>query len=205
MIKFDRFLFNSLFGLVIPILCFLIFWWSSLLFTNDDKYIIIAAPTGFGVGLMISLFLKLTRKPDIYRLSKPILIMIYLFYNVGMFGFFMGVPVFHLILGVIAGFYWTKRLIHHNAAIVYKAEINRISRFTSIVIGFVCLFSAIFALISKSTPSDLKQMFHLPFDISQPLLISLIITGGLFLIFAQYFFTQITMKKILKINNINVC
>lgn len=203
-IKFDRFLFNILFGLVIPILCFLIFWWSSLLFTNDNKVITIAAFSGLGIGLMISFFLKLTRKTNIYSLSMPILIMVYLFYNAGMFGFFMGVPIFHLILGVIAGFYWTKRLIYHNSTIDYKAEIYRISRFTSIIIGFVCLFSAIFALISKSTFYDLKYMLHLPFDISQTLLISFIIIGGLFLILSQYWLTKITMIKILEINNINV-
>lgn len=199
MIRFDRLLFNCLFGLVTPILCFLIFWWSSLLFTNNNKVIIIAAFSGLGIGLMISLYLKSTRKTDIYSLSTPILTMVYFFYNFGMFGFFMGVPVFHLILGVIAGFYWAKRLIYHNAVEDFKAEVIRISKFTSIVVGFVCLFSAIFALTSKSTASDLKQMLHLPFDISQSLLISFIITGGLFLVFSQYWLTKVTMIKILTI------
>ena len=204
MIRFDKFLFNVLFGLVIPILCLVIFWWSSLLFTGDNKVIIIISLLGLGIGFMISLFLKLTLRPDIYKLSKPTLIMIYLFYNTGMFGFFMGIPIFNLVLGVIAGFYWAKRLIYFNEETDYKTEIHRISRFTSIVIGIVCLFSSTFALISKSTPYDLKLMLHLPFDISQPLLISFIITGGMCLIIAQYFLVKATMIKTLKINNITV-
>ena len=203
MIKFERFLFNCLFGVVIPILCFLIFWWSSLLFTSDQKYIIFAAITGIVAGLIISFIIKLTRKPDVFRLSKPILIITYLFYNAGIFGFFMGIPLFNLIWGPIAGFYWVKRLIYNNNAVDFKAEINRLSVFTSIVTGFVCLFSAIFALLSESTPDDLKMMLHLHFDLSQPLLISLIIAGGLFLIFSQYLLTRITMIIILKINKIN--
>jgi hypothetical protein len=198
-----RFFFNCLFGSVIPILCFLIFWWSSLLFTNDNKFISIAAFSGSGIGIMISLYLKLTLKTDIYSLSTPVLIMVYLFYSFGMFGFFMGVPIFHLFLGIVAGFYWTQRLIYNNSTTNYKSEILKISIFTSIVIGFVCLFSAIFALLSKSTPDDLKHMLHLSFDISQSMLVSFIITGGMFLILSQYWLTKVTMIMILKRNNIN--
>lgn len=204
MIRFERFLFNCLFGLVIPIVCSLVFWWSSLLFTGNNMVIMIAAISGLGIGLMISMYLKLTLKTDIYNLSMPVLIVVYLFYNFCMFGFFMGMPIFHLFLGVIAGFYWTKRLIYHNNTIDYKAEVLRISRFTSIVVGFVCLFSAIIALISKSTHSDLKRMLHLPFDISPLILISFIIIGGIFLILSQYWLTKVTMIIILKKNNINI-
>lgn len=204
MIRFERFLFNCLFGLVMPIVCFLIFWWSSLLFTNNENFIMIAAISGLGIGLIISLYLKLTLKPEIYSLKMPILIVVYLFYNFGMFGFFMGVPIFHLFLGVIAGFYWTKRLIYHNNMTDYKAEVLRISRFTSIVIGFVCLFSAIIALSSKSTPYDLKHMLHLQFDISQSILISFIIIGGVLLILTQYWLTKVTTIMILKKNNISL-
>jgi len=164
-------------------------------------FISIAAFLGLGIGIVISLHLKMTLKTDIYSLSTPILIMIYLFYNFGMFGFFMGVPVFHLFLGIVAGFYWTQRLIYQNSTIDYKSEISRISIFTSIIVGFVCLFSAIFALLSKSTPYDLKHMFHLSFDISQSILICFIIIGGAVLILSQYWLTKATMILILKRNN----
>jgi hypothetical protein len=198
MIRFDRVIFNVLFGLIIPVLCFMIFWWGSLVFTDETRIVIIATLSGLCVGIIISLLIKYIYKPDIYRLSVPVLILIYLFYSAGSFGFFMGMPVFNLVPGVIAGFYWAKRLIYNKEATDYKGEIRRISGFTSIVIGIVCLFSAAIALISKSTPEDLKGMLHLPFDISQPLLISIILTGGLFLIFAQYFLTRITMQQTLK-------
>jgi hypothetical protein len=121
-----------------------------------------------------------------------------------MFGFFMGLPFFHPGLGVIAGYYWAKRLSHHVGKVDTKVEIKRVSGFTATVIGFVCLFSTIIALMSKSSASEIKHMLHLPFEISQSLLIFPIIIGGLFLIFAQYFLTRITMIKILKMNNIKV-
>ncbi|MCJ7449665.1 MAG: hypothetical protein MUO72_18465 [Bacteroidales bacterium] len=195
MIKFERLLFNVLFGSVIPILFFMIFWWSSLLFTEDNGIIMITSLSGLCLGIVISLLIKFTRKPDIYRLSGPVLILIYLFYNAGIFGMFMGMPVFNLIPGMIAGFYWTKRLIHSNETTDLKNKIHRTSSFTAIVIGFVCLFSAAIALISESTPGDLKRMLHLPFNISQLLLIVVIITGGLFLIIIQYFLTKVIMQR----------
>jgi hypothetical protein len=202
--QFDQVLFNTLFGSVLPILFFLIFWWSSLLFTDEERTIMISAITGFALGTVISVTLKLVWRFDIYKLSIPILLLIYSFYNFGLFGFFMGVPVFHPGLGVIAGFYWIKRLNYQNGTTDYKSEIDRISRFTSFVIGFICLFSATFALSSKSTASELKHMLHLPFDISQPILITFIIAGGLFLVFFQYWLTQITMVKMLKIYHTNI-
>lgn len=193
-----------MFALVIPILCFLAFWWGSLVFSNEERFIKISAITGLSLGTIISLFLKLTLKPEIYSLSKPILELIYLFYNAGMFGFFMGVPVFHPILGVIAGYHWSKRLFYQAGIVDYNSEIKKVSGFTAVVTGFVCLFSAFFALISKSAPSDLKHMLHLSFDVTQSMLIGLIISGGLFLVIIQYLLTMITMKKMLKMNKINL-
>jgi hypothetical protein len=204
MIRFERLIFNLLFGLVIPVACLLISWWTTFIFTQNEKTIIIVSLSGLCLGLLIDFIIILFLKPDIFKLSKPVLIIIYLFYNTWLFGFFMGVPVFHLALGVIAGFYWVKRLIYQNEIKDYKREIQRTSLFTSIVIGVVCLFSAVIALLSKSTPSDLQGMFHLSFKISIPLLTASIIAGGIFLIIAEYYLTKIVMKLTLKSNNINV-
>ena len=204
MIKYDRILFNGIFGLVLPVFCFLFFWWGSLLFTNNNNLIMVAAISGLGTGLLISLYLKYKYRVDIYRLSKPILLLVYLFYNFVLLGLFMGVPIFHIILGVIAGFYRTKCLIYDNNIVDYKMEIFKISSFTSAITGFICLLSAVIALLSKSTPYDLKGMFRLSFDMTQPLLISFIITGGILLIVSQYWLTKFTMIKTLKLHNINI-
>jgi hypothetical protein len=198
MIRFERLIFKVLFGMVIPVFCFLFFWWTTLLFTRNEKTIAIVSLSGLCLGLIIDFLIYYFFKPDIFKLSKPILIIIYLFYNAWLFGFFMGVPVFHLAFGIIAGFYWMKRLIYQNEIKDYKREIYRTSLFTSIVIGVVCLSSAVIALISKSTPADLKGMLHLPFEISQTILLCIIIVGGLILIIGQYYLTKVTMISILK-------
>ena len=197
--RFDKLLFSVLFGIVMPILCFIIFWWGTFIFTDNHKVIIIVTLSGLGIGILISLLMKLIRKPDIYSVSIPELILVYLFYNGVLFTMFMGIPVFHLVLGVIAGYYWAKYMIHHKEITDHEGEIRRISTFTAIVIGIVCLFSAAVALISKSTSEDLKNMFNLPFDISRPLLITFIVAGGLSLIIIQYLLVKFTMTKILSV------
>jgi len=196
--KFDKLMFTVLFGITIPLMFFIISWWVTFIFTGDQKTIIIASLSGLGIGIIISLLIKLTRKPDIYGLSIPILIMVYLFYNFLLFGMFMGIPFFHLALGIIAGYYWAKYTILHKEPKDYKKEIRRIQVFCSVIIGLVCISSASLALFSKSTASEVKHMFHLPFEISRPLLTVFVITGGLLMIVIQYVLVKITMKNTLQ-------
>jgi phage shock protein PspC (stress-responsive transcriptional regulator) len=56
------------------------------------------------------------------------------------------------------------------------------------------------ALLSKSTASELKHMFHLPFEISRLLLIVCVITGGFLMIVIQYLLVKFTMKRTLQDN-----
>jgi hypothetical protein len=200
MIKFDRLLFTVLFGIAIPLFCFIISWWGTFIITGDQKTIIIASLSGLGIGIIISLLIKLTRKPDIYKLPIPVLIMVYLFYNVLLFGMFMGIPFFHLFLGIIAGYYRAKYMILHMEPKDYDKEIRRIRVFCSVIIGLVCISSASLALLSKSTASEVKHMFHLPFEISRSLLMVFVITGGFLMIVIQYLLVKVTMKNTLSDN-----
>jgi hypothetical protein len=200
MIRFDRLLFNVMFGITIPLLCFILFWWGTFIFTNDQKTIILAAMSGLGLGIIISILIKLISKPDIYRLPVPVLILVYLFYNVVMFAMFMGVPFFHLLLGVGAGYYWAKYIEQHKEITSHATEIRRISLFASVVIAIVCFFSASIALLNQSTASELRSMFRLPFSLTRTSLLILIVTGGLLMIVGQYLLVKITMSKTLKGN-----
>jgi len=195
--KFDELLFTVLFGITIPILCFIISWWGTFLFTHDHKIIIIFSLSGLSVGAIISLLLKMIYKPDIYKVSRPVLILVYLFYNGLLFTMFMGIPFFHLFLGIIAGYFQAKWMIYNRKTDNYRIEIRRISAFAATVFGFICVLSATIALLNESTASELQNMFFLPFELTQPLLVFLIVTGGVLMIIAEYFLVRFTMKKIL--------
>jgi hypothetical protein len=62
---------------------------------------------------------------------------------------------------------------------------------------------SIFALMSKSTPTDLKHMLHLPFDITPVMLYAIIVVGGIILVLTQYWLTKATMIWTLKRNGIS--
>lgn len=195
----DRIFFNFLFGFVLPLFGFEAAVWFAFVNGYAEKAIFHSALLGFSVGLVISLLIWFILKPDVYKMPVPVLILVYLFYNVCILGFFMGVPVFNLAAGALAGYYWSKRIKNRNELNNSGRDIQRVSRFTSSVTAIVCLTSAVIALLSKSTPEDLKGMFHLNFDITRPLLVSLIIIGGIMLVALQYYLTRFIMVKTLRI------
>jgi ABC-type Fe3+ transport system permease subunit len=196
--KTDRLLFNFLFGLVLPLLGFEVAIWFAFEISSAEKAIATAALIGFSIGLAVSLLIWFIFKPDIYKLPVLMLILIYLFYNICIFGFFMGVPVFNLVAGALAGYYWVKRILNRNELDNSGRDVRRLSIFTSSITAIICVASAIIALLSKSTPEDLRGMFHLHFEITRPLLVSIIIIGGIMLVTLQYYLTRFVMEKTLK-------
>lgn len=195
--KFDKLFFTVLFGITIPLFCFVVFWWGTFLITKEENIIKISALAGLGLGIIITLLIKVIRKPDFYQLSVPVLILVYLFYNALLFGMFMGVPFFHLILGVIAGYYWANYLKLHRIK-DQKREILRISVFCSAFMAGICFSSAGIALLNKSTASELQNMFRLPFEITHSILIVSLVTGGILMIIIQYILVKFTMDRTLQ-------
>lgn len=199
--KVEKWIFGLVFGAVIPIFTFLLFWWSSLLFDLNDKVVMLLALSGLFIGLLIDFVIKRFLSVDFFKISPKVLIGVYIFYSIGLFGFFMGVPIFHPILGIFAGYYWGRRLISQQAnKETLQREISKISMFTSLIISLICLLSATIALVDLYTTSNLKGMFNMSFDITPPMLVGLIIVGGLLLIGFQYWLTRITIIKTLGLN-----
>jgi hypothetical protein len=196
MYNITKSLFSSIVALTLPIAFFLLFWWSSLLFTINNKTIATIALIGFGLGFAINILIQRSKKYKIYLLPQWMLITIYSFYSICLFGFFMGVPIFHPILGILAGYYWAQRItIQNTSRKVYKRNIKKIAQFTTIWMSIIAVSSASIALTDKYTSANLKGMLNLSSNISSSLLIVFIIIGGLLLIFLQYWLTKVVMTK----------
>lgn len=199
MARFSVYLFKAILALVIPMTFFLLFWWSSLFFTGNEKTIEIFAFVGIGLGLLIDVFIGIFWKRSVYALPKRLIVIVYLFYCFGMLGFFMGVPLFHPILGALAGYFWAERIIYLKTfGGTIKAEIRTVSVFTAAMMGLISALSATFALLDKYTANNIEGMFNLSFDISMPVLIISILVGGIFLILLQYWLTRLIMRRTLK-------
>ena len=181
-----------IFGSVLPILLFLVGWWASFRMVQESMIVVFAA-SGLVVGILIdALFLrKWFQKP--YQTSTKVLILIYLFYSAGIFGFFMGIPVFNLITGLAAGiFTGRKARLNHENINEFNSKIVKVSTFTSVIMVIICIFSAAIALHDPSdTARNLEGMFRMqPFTITTAMIIGIILIGGILLALLQYWLTR---------------
>jgi hypothetical protein len=112
---------------------------------------------------------------------------VYLFYSIGMFGFFMGVPVFNVILAVPAGLLIGSKLARQTAD---HDEVRRMNRntcvFTTGVLAAVCVISAVIALVDPYTSLDLQRMLGLQFEVTRLMLAGVIAIGGIALLLLQW-------------------
>ncbi len=197
MVCYYRKLFTAaLFQGPIPLALFLLFWWIS------DTLVSEVAALGIGViGLIIGLWLnsELVVPYQFYKIKKRYLAIIYLFFSMAFMGFFMGIPVFNILLGVLAGNYLSIRIISN-----YKEEreINRNMKqgsvFTSVTLLLITGIAALLA-ISDLDNSILvaQQVLHFPVD--KTLFYLLITLGGLLIVLFQYYLTLFTAKTMLQL------
>jgi len=112
----------------------------------------------------------------------------YLLFMIGIFGFFMGVPVFCIFPGIIwAKFYITTHEMEKNTT--QRIKHQRYILIVSLI--FLLLFmimSAIIALMDLYTADAIKGMLGLKYTVTQEMIYSLIIFGGIFLFLTQYIF-----------------
>ena len=95
----------------------------------------------------------------------------------------MGVPVFNALLAVPAGFVIGSRLAAEKAdRLMVRKAAQRTARFTTGVLALICAASAIIALVSSSTASDLRGMLNPGFTVTQGLIVALILVGGMALL-----------------------
>lgn len=195
----EKIIIGLLFGLAFPLflgLITFIFWFY---LDKSENRAILFLSAGFLFGLIVDLlYLKYWIK-NRYNLHSLFIAAIYFFYNVLLYGFFMGFPVFNLLMGLIAGYYFGNKIIINKIELeAKKKKIEQVSIFTSLVIALFCVSSAIMGLADKTVGKNLQGMFKLNFEITKPMIIILILTGGFTLIISQYFITKLTIIKTIK-------
>ena len=181
-------------GLVFPILLGLAGWWGSLPFVPESS-IVYFALGGFLLGVLVDVvFLgSWVRK----ALSLPLIwpVLVYLFYSVGMFGFFMGVPAFNVMMGPLGGYYVGMRL---RAANTQKDEVERIARqtgfFTTFILAIACAASLVIAALDPSLEANINGMFALANPISRTAILALSAAAGMGLVVLEYFITRAAVK-----------
>jgi hypothetical protein len=188
--KLETVVIGLIFGAIPVITGALAGWWLSISVV-PESLIFAGMLAGLLVGVLIDVaFLKgWVRRA--YSSSPIVWSGIYLFYSVGLFGFFMGVPVFHVGLALPAGFFVGASLAHQEARHpqVQKAA-RRSSMVTTGILALVCGASAAVALIDPYTADNLEGMLGLGFPVTTPMIVGIIVVGGSFLLVLQWWLTK---------------
>jgi hypothetical protein len=189
---------SSIRGLILaplaPLALLLGGWWLAYFFL-PEKRIFLGALLGFVLGLLVDIPLLQKQSASADTFPNIFWAAIFLFYSVGFFGFFMGVPVFNLALAIPAGFILGSRLASQRAdEIGLRFAMRRAAVFTTTVLAFICMASAIIALADPYTEANLQGMLGLPFDVTRGMVVGLIVIGGLLLLILNWLLTTASVR-----------
>jgi len=192
--RIERLFLTVIIGLIFPILFGLLGWWGSIPFVSEDRIpLFVMGGVLAGVILDLLFLRRWVRK----ALSVSILWpgTAYLFYSMGVFGFFMGVPVFNLLLGLVWGYFMGMRLRSANAdkPAVAKAA-HRSAIFTSGVLALACLASLVIASLDPSLEANIQGMFSLEKPMDRLVILGFSTIGGILLVAVEYFLTRAAVK-----------
>jgi hypothetical protein len=181
-------------GLVFPILLGLAGWWGSIPFV-PEKSIIYFALGGFMLGVLVDMnFLRYWTR-NVLRMSLIWPALVYIFYSVGMLGFFMGVPAFNVIVGPIGGYYMGMRLRANNAQ---KDEVERAAKqtglFAVLILTTASAAAIVIAWLDPSLEANISGMFALAEPISKTTILILSGAVGLGLVILEYAITRAAVK-----------
>jgi hypothetical protein len=190
MTKIESIIIGFIMCVVVPACLFVPTWWLSFLFL-PEKAVPITALSGLILGALLDvIFIKRWIKRA-YTLNPAVLIFLYLLFSLFVFAMFMGVPIFHPLLGIVAGVYMGRKLRYLRAdSEQVRYVIKYTALFTACIMCLICVFSATVSLLHPDTPSELKGMLNLTFPVTWPMVVGLIFIGGSFLVAFQYWSTK---------------
>jgi len=197
--RLEMILYKIFFWGMVPTIFFLAGWWSSI-GLQDNQEIFSIALAGLGFGILIDVLVLKPWLKSLETLSNWILISVYVFYSIMVLGFFMGVPLFNLGLGILAGRFMARIGLYKKLP---KDKMDKLihstARFTTIILFGICLISAWIALKDPlDTAINLQGMFQLGFTVTSIMVLGLVIFGGIFLLILQYILTLRFAKYELK-------
>jgi hypothetical protein len=185
----EKVLIGTILGAIFPITGFIAVWWG-IFAISPDRIPFQLSFIGLLIGILVDAVYLKRWVGGAYSINLKIWMAVYLFYSIGMLGFFMGVPIFNVILAVPAGMFMGGRVARQTAD---SEEVRRMKRntcvFTTAVLAGVCCISAFVALVDPNTGSELQSMLGLHFEVTRSMLAGLIVMGGISLLFMQWWIT----------------
>jgi len=192
MTRLDKLTGGLLIGVAILIGCFCIGFGAGFLWGGDVAF---GAVVGAALGIVIDLVVLGPLVRRLFSLKFIPLAFFYLLYSVFIYGFFMGVPVLIVCMGLAAGWYIGRRS-HVNG--LDAAAFRKARRLTQLwcasVLLVACIASAYIALSDPYTAQNLEGMLSLSFTVTQGMIWGIVLIGGTALLLIQALFVHLLAK-----------
>ena len=198
--KFDQIFFGLILAGVFPLLLMMTSMTAWFYLDRNEARAPYCLLAGLVIGLVIDLIYFKGWLKNRYELPISFVILIYLLYNILVYGFFMGFPAFHPLAGLVAGYYFGLRVVHQNIpTIQYPTLIRRVSMFTGLVMTAICIPSGLIGLLAHGIDKNIEGMLQLGFEVTRPMLWTITSVGGVFLVAAKFLLTRMAMKQTIKV------
>ena len=201
MTKFDKFISMIIIGVLAPTILLVLFWWGSIPFVEDDSLIMCFAYVGLVTGIVLDFTLFKKHLSRLFQLPLFLLIGIALYYSLMVYGFFMGFPLFNVLVGIASVYIMAKRAVFTRQSQSERSKsIRHTFIFSAGLLFFFCVCTALLALGEPTITDEVQGMLGLPFSVTTGMIWTLILAGGAFLLLLQYLISRSIVRKIIKIN-----
>jgi len=186
-------------GLLAPLALFLLGWWGSIPFAQDDGTVRMFALLGLAAGAAVDLTVLRKFIFKLFALPVPGLVCVGLFYSVMVFGFFMGFPLFNSVVGIVFCYAAARRcavlqLPRQEA----QKSAGRFNIVFLVVLVCLCAATAFLSLREPSITTQVKNMFGLPFEVTMEMIWAIILVGGTLLVLFQYITARLVADIVFK-------
>lgn len=141
-------------------------------------------------GLLINaVFLKRWVK-NAYTMNIKTLAVLYVFHSVCALGFFMGIPIGNIFLGILAGVYAARKM-HLIEADEEKRNqyFKKTAKFAAAVMMLICCLITLWAIAGEMIGYRFETPF-LSFTFTIPIFFAIVLASGTFLVLLQYWLTR---------------
>jgi len=196
MTRTDRMFSRIVLGAITPVLLMLTGWWGTLGILGDHPAIVPAAFGGLALGIVLDLTVLRTRLDSLFDLGLTSLSAVALFYSIMIYGFFMGFPLFLLMVGIAGG-----HVVGRHAGICRLTsewtarESRRVATVVTATLAALCVATAWLTLNEPTIGLQLQHMLGLPFAVTDPMIYVTIVVGGAGLLAAQYGATVLEARR----------
>ncbi len=184
--KFDKVFGAVIWGFMLFVVPFCAVWWTFFSLTKDVTIIGLGCILGAAAGIVCNVLFLKKLAARLYHQKTWVSVLLLVLYSVGIFGFFMGVPVLNILAGALAAVYVGRqaKILGRDTA-HFTQQLKQTQFLLFLVLFVICAASAYLALSDSHTAANLEGMFSLGFSLTQPMLAAIILAGSALLLSFQ--------------------